>query len=134
MSELGALREFVTKSSFIDLAVAVVIGSAINAVVTSLVSNMITPLIGVPGHFNFQNVNYTVNGSTFMPGLFLNSVISFIVILLVVFFLIVRPVQKIRDRKAAPSPKEPTTKTCPECLSNIPIKARRCAYCTSKVE
>ena len=134
MGALQEFREFISKGSVVDLAVAVVIGSAINAVVQSLVTNMITPLIGIPGHVDFQSLSFTVNGSAFGYGLFINSVISFLVIALVVFFLIVKPVNKMRERSAARQPKkEPETKQCPECLSTIPIKATRCAYCTSKV-
>lgn len=134
MSVFGDLRAFVSRGNVVDLAVAVVIGGAINTVITAFVTGIITPLIGVPGHVDFSGLAYTVNGSTFLPGLFLNAVISFIVMALVVFFFIVRPMQKMKEineaRKAKPAP---NTKVCPECLSNIPIGARRCAYCTSIV-
>jgi large conductance mechanosensitive channel len=131
---VSEFRDFVSKGSVIDLAVAVVIGGAINAVVTAFVTDMITPLIGIPGHVDFAGLTFTVNGSTFLPGLFLNAVITFAVIALVVFFLIVKPAQKLKARAAAGQPKpEPNTKSCPECLSTIPLKATRCAYCTSKV-
>ena len=119
------------KGDVIDLAVAVVIGVAFNAVVTALVTDMITPLIGIPGHMNFTSITYTVNGSVFMVGSFVNAVINFITIALVVFFLIVRPISKMKERGKAPV--SPTTKQCPECLSTIPLHAKRCAFCTAKL-
>ena len=135
MGAISEFRDFVSKGNVIDLAVAVVIGGAINAAVAALVADMITPLIGIPGHVDFAGLTFAVNGSTFLPGLFLNAVITFVVIVLVVFFLIVKPAQRLKERSAARQPKpEPNTKTCPECLSTIPLKATRCAYCTSKVE
>ena len=135
MGAISEFRDFVSKGNVIDLAVAVVIGGAINAAVAALVADMITPLIGIPGHVDFAGLTFAVNGSTFLPGLFLNAVITFVVIVLVVFFLIVKPAQRLKERAAARQPKpEPNTKTCPECLSTIPLKATRCAYCTSKVE
>lgn len=132
MGALSEYKDFLSKRNVVDLAVAVVIGSAIGALVTAMVTNLITPLIGVPGHFNFSSINYTVNGSTFHPGLFINALINFIVITLVVFFFIVRPITKMQERASAG--KDSTTKVCPECLSTIPLKATRCAYCTAKLK
>jgi large conductance mechanosensitive channel len=134
MNAFEEFMAFMSKGDVVALAVAVVIGVAINAVITALVTDIITPLIGVPGHLDFASLQFTVNGSTFLPGLFLNAVINFIVIALVVFFLIVRPMQEMKERQSSKHPIDPTTKICPECLSTIPLKARRCAFCTSKVK
>ena len=123
-------RDFITKGNVIDLAVAVVMGVAFNSVVTAFVSDIITPLIGVAGHYDFSALNYTINGSAFQVGLFINQLISFIIMASVVFFLVVRPVHKPYDSKKKPA----GTKTCPECLSAIPEKATRCAFCTSKLK
>jgi large conductance mechanosensitive channel len=109
-------------------------GAAFSALVTALVGDIITPLIGVAGKFNFQSWNTYVNGSEFQQGAFLNSLIAFVTIAIVVFFLIALPYQRYQDRKAAKAAKAPpTTRDCPECLSTIPIAAKRCSFCTSAV-
>ena len=132
---MSDFKAFITKGNVIDLAVAVVMGVAFNNVITGFVTNMITPLIGVAGHENFTALTFTVNSSTFHYGSFINAVIDFLVIAVVIFFLLVRPASKLEERrKARQQPAAPTTKTCPECLSTIPIKATRCAYCTAKLE
>ncbi len=135
MSIVEDFKNFITKGNVIDLAVAVVIGVAFNAVVTAFVTDIITPLIGVAGHVDFSKITYTLNGSTFLIGTFLNAVISFVTIALVIFLLIVKPMAKMKemsDKKKTAA--DPTTKQCPECLSTIPIKATRCAFCTSELK
>lgn len=127
MGLVGEFRAFLTKGNVIDLAVAFVMGMAFNMVVTSMVSGLVTPLIGVAGHFDFSAWTYTINGSTFMPGTFVNAIINFIIIGLVIFFLVVKPAERFKKKEDA------TTKECPQCLSQIPLKAKRCAYCTSRV-
>lgn len=134
MSALQDFKSFITKGDVIQIAVGIVIGLAFTAVVTALVSDVITPLIGVAGHYNFAAIQVTVRGSTFLFGAFLNSLISFVLIALTVFFLIVRPVAAMDARaKAKRGIPSPTTRECPECLSQIPLKAKRCSYCTSMV-
>lgn len=135
---MASIREdfskFIARGNLVQLAIAFVMGAAFSALVTALVADIITPLIGVAGKFNFSSWVVTVNGSTFEQGLFLNTLISFITIALVVFFLIALPYQRHEDRKAkkaAAAP--PTTRDCPECLSQIPIAAKRCSFCTSLV-
>ena len=134
MSLLSEFKDFMLTGDVIALAVAFIIGAAFNSVVTALVTDLFTPIIGIPGHISFNSITYTVNGSVFLVGPFINSLISFIVIALAVFFLIVKPVNKLKARmapKAAPAP--PATKDCPECCSKIPINAKRCPFCTSKL-
>jgi large conductance mechanosensitive channel len=134
MSILNDFKNFITRGNVIELAVAFVMGSAFYAVVTALVTDLVTPLIGLPGHLNFDVYSITVNGSTFLFGAFVNSVIGFIAIAVAVFFFIVKPMEKAKTvRKKGPQP-APTTKDCPYCLSKIPIKATRCAYCTSQLQ
>ncbi len=132
---MGSIRDdfvkFIKQGNLVQLAVAFVMGAAFAALVTALVADIITPLIGVAGHFNFSAWIYTINGSTFMQGAFLNSLIAFITIAIVVFFLIALPYQRWQDRKAAKAPA--TTRPCPECLTSIPIAAKRCSACTSAV-
>lgn len=135
---MASIREefgkFIRQGNLVQLAVAFVMGAAFSALVTALVGDIFTPLIGVAGKFNFASWQTTVNGSTFMQGAFLNSVISFIIVALVVFFFIALPYQRYLDRQAAKKPVgPPTTRTCPECLSTIPIGAKRCSFCTSLV-
>jgi large conductance mechanosensitive channel len=125
-------RDFITRGNLIDLAVAVVIGTAFTAIVTAIVKDVITPLIGaIWGTHNFGSLNFTVNRSTFAVGDLVNAVISFLIIAAVVYYLIVKPMGMLmaRTRKQA----EITTRDCPECLSTIPIAASRCMYCTAQV-
>ncbi len=134
MSAIQEFKDFISKGNVIDLAVAFVIGMAFTAVVTAFVADLITPLIGVAGHFNFSAWKFAIRGSTFLLGSFLNSLISFLLIALVVFFLIVRPVQQMEARAKAKKPvPPPSTRECPECLTNIPKKAKRCSACTAVV-
>ncbi len=125
---------FITKGNLVQLAIAFVMGAAFTVLVTAMVSDIFTPLIGIAGNFNFASWSYTVHGSTIMQGAFLNSLISFLTIALVVFFVIALPYQRWVDRQAAKAPAAtPTTRPCPECLSQIPLAARRCSFCTSVV-
>ncbi|HTT46344.1 MAG TPA: large conductance mechanosensitive channel protein MscL [Thermoplasmata archaeon] len=135
---MASIREdfgnFIRRGNLVQLAIAFVMGAAFSALVTALVADIITPLIGVAGQFDFSSWHTGVNGSVFQQGLFLNTMISFITIALVVFFLIALPYQRHEDRKAAKAAQAPpTTRACPECLSNIPIAAKRCSFCTSVV-
>ena len=135
---MGSIREdfgkFIRKGDLVQLAVAFVMGAAFTALVNALVQDIFTPLIGVAGHFDFSSWKYTINNSTFLQGAFLNALINFIIIALVIFFAIALPYQRYMDRKAARAPKAPvTTRPCPECLSNIPLAAKRCSFCTSPV-
>lgn len=133
---MASIREdfsaFITRGNLVQLAVAFVMGAAFSALVTAMVGDIFTPLIGVAGKFNFSGWTYSVNGSEFQQGAFLNSLITFVTISVVVFFAIALPYQRYMDRKASKvATASPTTKKCTECLSDIPIKAKRCAFCTS---
>jgi large conductance mechanosensitive channel len=125
-------RDFITRGNLLDLAVAVVIGTAFTAMVTAIVADIITPLIAaIWKNPNFADWSFMVHGSTFKIGNLLNAVLSFLVIAALVYFLIVAPMAQLMSRitKAA----EITTRDCPECLSTIPIAASRCKYCTAQV-
>ena len=135
---MASIREdfgkFISRGNLVQLAIAFVMGAAFSALVTALVSDLFTPLIGVAGKFDFSSWVYTLNGSKFQQGAFLNALISFITVAIVVFFAIALPYQRYEDRKAARAPKPAaTTRPCPECLSDIPLKAKRCSFCTSSV-
>lgn len=132
---MKGFRQFLLRGNVIDLAVAVVMGAAFGAVVTALVGDLLTPLIAaIVGKPDFSGIKFTVNSSQFKIGDFINALISFILIAAAIYFFVVLPVNKVLERikKGHASP-DPTTKQCPECLSTIPIAAKRCAFCTSVV-
>jgi len=130
---MKGFREFVFRGNVLDLAVAVVMGAAFSAVVTALVKDLITPLIAaIFGSPDFSSIALTVNGSKLLIGDFLNAVIAFLLMAIAVYFFIVLPVNHLMERlRRGEVPPDPTTKKCPECLSEIAIAARRCAFCTS---
>jgi large conductance mechanosensitive channel len=134
MGLMGDFKQFLLRGNVVDLAVAVVIGVAFAAVVTSLVENLLTPLIAaIFGQTDFSELTFTINESVFYYGLFINALITFVTIAFVVFFFVVKPVNALVSRsRRQPSP-DPTTRKCPECLSEIPLDARRCAFCASPV-
>jgi large conductance mechanosensitive channel len=132
--QFGGFRKFILRGNVVDLAVGVVIGAAFGGVVQALVKDVITPLIGMFGGVpDFSAWTIVVRGSRFAIGDFINALISFILIALVVYFLVVLPVMRLMDRyKAEPQPSP--TKECPECVSKIPQAARRCPQCTAQIE
>ena len=132
---LRGFRDFILRGNVLDLAVAVVIGGAFGAVVAAMVKDLLTPLIGaLVGQPDFSAYTVTVNGSTFLIGDFVNAVISFLLIAAAVYVFVVVPMNALvaRRRRGEP-PADPTTKKCVECLSEVPIAARRCAFCTSPI-
>jgi large conductance mechanosensitive channel len=132
-SMLSGFKQFLLRGNVIDLAVAVVIGAAFGAVVSALVKDLLTPLIAaLLGKPDFSRISFTVNGSTFAIGDFLNVVLAFVLISAAVYFFVVVPVNLVVERQnRGKPPADPTTKVCPECLSTVAIGARRCAFCTS---
>ena len=128
-------KQFLLRGNVIDLAVAVVIGAAFGAVVKALVDDLLTPIIAaIVGKPDFSAIHFTVNGSMFKIGDFINAVLAFVMIAAAVYFFVVVPVNAVMARmRRGEAPPDPTTKQCPECLSTIPIQARRCAFCTSPV-
>jgi large conductance mechanosensitive channel len=130
---LKGFREFVLRGNVVDLAVAVVIGTAFGAVITALVKDLITPLIAaLVGTPDFSAYGVTIGGSRLLVGDFLNALISFVLIAAAVYFFVVAPINAfVARRKRGEVPPDPTTKKCPECLSEVPVAARRCAFCTS---
>ena len=131
---LKEFREFILRGNLVDLAVAVVIGTAFTALVNALVRDFITPLIAaVGGKPDFGDLTFTINGSLFRYGNFLNALLSFLILATVVFFFVVKPVNHLMERfRTEPDVVTPTRK-CPECLSAIPAEARRCAFCTTQL-
>jgi large conductance mechanosensitive channel len=131
---LKEFRNFVLRGNVVDLAVAVVIGAAFGAVVTALVADLVTPLIAaIGGQPNFARLTFEVNGSTFRYGDFLNKIVSFLILATVIFFLVVKPLNTLMSRLKPDTPIDQPTRACPECLSDIPKPAKRCAFCTAEV-
>ncbi len=129
---MKGFRAFLLRGNVVDLAVAVVIGTAFGVVVTAFVKDLVTPLIAaIGGKPDFGNLSFTVNKSHFLYGAFINALISFVVIAAVVFFLVVKPVTHLMERYKTEPEVEQTTKDCPYCLSAIPIAATKCAFCTA---
>ena len=131
---LKEFREFILRGSLVELAVAVVIGTAFGAVVTALVKDLVTPLIAaIGGQPDFSALTFTINGSNFLYGDFINAVLAFLIIAAVVFFLVIKPVNALMARRKVDTAPDEPTRSCPECLSDIPVAATRCAFCTSRV-
>jgi large conductance mechanosensitive channel len=132
---LKGFKQFLMRGNVIDLAVAVVIGAAFGAVITSFVTNILTPLIAaIVGKPDFSYLVADVNGSKVTYGLFLNALISFLLIAAAVYFFMVAPINAWNERRRrGEAPADPTTKKCPECVSEIAIAAKRCPFCTSQV-
>ncbi len=132
---LSGFKQFILRGNVVDLAVGVVIGAAFGSVVAALTKDLLTPLIAaVVKAPDFSALKWTLNGSTFQYGDFVNTVISFLLVAGAVYFFVVTPINALiaRTRKD-PAPADPTTRKCPECLSEIPIDARRCSHCSQPV-
>lgn len=131
---LTEFKKFLLRGNLVELAVAVVVGLAFGAVVASFVEDIITPLIAaIGGQPDFAGLTFTLNGSVFRYGEFINALISFAIIAAVVFFLVMVPVNALVERSRREPTPDPTTRKCPECFSEIPVNATRCAYCTTSV-
>jgi large conductance mechanosensitive channel len=131
---LKEFREFILRGNLVDLAVAVVIGTAFGALVAALVADLITPIIAAfVGKPDFGDLTFTINDSKFLYGDFLNALITFVSIAAAVFFFVVKPVNALMARLKSGRPVDEDVRECPECVSEIPAKARRCAFCTAQV-
>jgi large conductance mechanosensitive channel len=127
-------KKFLMRGNLVELAVAIVIGLAFAAVVTSFVENIITPLIAaIGGEQDFSALTFEINDSVFRYGALINAVLSFLIIAAVVFFLVIKPVNALIERSRREEPPDPTVRKCPECVSQIPAHATRCAFCTTQV-
>jgi large conductance mechanosensitive channel len=127
-------RAFILRGNVVDLAVAFVLGAAFTAVVTALVRDLLTPVIAaIFGKPNFGDLSFTIHGSEFFYGDFLNALLTFVLIAAAVFFFVVKPVNFLMARLRTGPDVESPTRGCPECLSQIPVGASRCAFCTSEV-
>jgi large conductance mechanosensitive channel len=129
---LDGFKKFILRGNVVDMAVGVVIGAAFGGVVTALTKDLLTPLIAaVVGKPDFSAFHFTINGSLFPVGDFINAGVSFLLVAAAIYFFVVTPVNALVARmNRGERPPDPTTKKCPECLSEIPIDARRCAHCS----
>jgi large conductance mechanosensitive channel len=126
---MGGFKDFIMRGNVVDLAVGVVIGAAFGGVVTAFTKDLLTPLIAaVAGKPDFSALEFTINGSKFLIGDFINAAISFLLIAAAVYYFVVLPVNTVMSRLKKPV--SPTTRPCPECLSDVPLAAKRCAHCT----
>jgi large conductance mechanosensitive channel len=127
-------KEFLLRGNLVDMAVGIVIGLAFAAVITALVADLVTPLIAaIGGNPDFSSLSFTINSSHFLYGDFINALITFVVIAAVIFFLVVKPVNALMARRQVEPAVDAEVRACPECLSEIPKAARRCAFCTAEV-
>jgi large conductance mechanosensitive channel len=132
---LDGFKKFILRGNVVDMAVGVVIGAAFGGVITALTKDLLTPLIAaIVGKPDFSAIHFTIRGTPFPVGDFINAIVSFLLIASVIYFFVVLPVNTLVARmNRGEKPPDPTTKKCPECLSEIPIEARRCAHCTQPV-
>jgi large conductance mechanosensitive channel len=127
---MKGFRAFLLRGNVVELATAVVIGVAFGVVITAFVKDLVTPLIAaIGGQPDFSSLYFTINNSKFLYGDFLNALIAFLIIAAVIYFLVIAPYTALMARSKKEPPADPTTKKCPECLSEIPVDARRCAFC-----
>jgi large conductance mechanosensitive channel len=131
----GGFKQFLLRGNVVDLAVGVVVGAAFGAVVTEFTKDLLTPLIAaLVGKPDFSSIQFEVNGSKFLVGNFMNALIAFLLVAAAVYYFVVLPVNALMVRaKKEPPPPDPTTQKCPQCLSDIPLGAKRCAFCTSQL-
>ena len=131
---LSEFKQFILRGNVIDLAVAVVIGAAFGAIITSLVENIITPLIGaLGGEPDFSGLSFEINNSEIRYGAFLNALISFLIIAAVIFFAVIKPMNAIMTRMRTEPTPDPLTGKCPYCLSEVQVGATRCPFCTQEI-
>jgi len=131
---LKDFKQFLLRGNVVDLAVGVVVGAAFGTIVSALVSDLLTPLIAAIAKVpDFSGLAFTLNGSKFMYGHFINALISFLLVAGAVFFFVVKPMNILIAKSRKEPPADPTTKKCRECLSEIPLEAKRCAYCAQPV-
>ncbi len=134
MKLLNDFKAFLLRGNVVDLAVAVVIGAAFGAVITALVQDFLTPLIAaIGGQQDFSALKFTIHNSTFLYGDFINKVLTFLLIAAAIFFVVIVPLNAYLARSRREPPPDPTIRKCPECLSDIPAAAHRCAFCTAEV-
>ncbi|HEY2326819.1 MAG TPA: large conductance mechanosensitive channel protein MscL [Gaiellaceae bacterium] len=128
-------KEFLLRGNLVDMAVGIVVGVAFAAVITAFVGDLITPLIAaIGGKHDFGSLTFTVHKSRFLYGSFINALLTFVLVAAVMFWLVIKPVNRLMSTRRTEAPVAQTTRECPQCLSEIPIAAHRCAFCTSQLD
>lgn len=131
---MKGFKLFLLRGNVVDLAVGVAVGAAFGAVVTALVKDLLTPLIAaIVGKPDFAALTFTLNGSTFLVGDFINALLAFLLVAAAIYFFVILPVNALVARSRREPSADPTTRKCPECLSEVPVGARRCSFCTSLI-
>jgi large conductance mechanosensitive channel len=131
---LDGFKKFLLRGNVVDLAVAVVIGAAFKDIVDTMVKGLITPLLGIFGGVpDFSALSFSINNSRFLVGEFINAIVAFIILAAIIYFVVVVPINKMMARYQPQEPEPQVTRECPECLSKIPVKATRCAFCSTEV-
>ena len=131
---LKDFKQFILRGNVVDLAVGVIIGAAFTSVVNALVKDLLTPFIAaIVKAPDFSGLTFTINGSKFLYGDFINTIVSFLIVASAVFFFVVTPINKLVAKTRKEAPIDPTTKKCPFCISEIPINAKKCGHCTSEL-
>lgn len=131
---LDGFKKFLLRGNVVDLAVAVVIGAAFKDIVDTMVKGLITPLIGIFGGVpDFSALGFSINNSRFLVGEFINAIVAFIILAAIIYFIVIVPINKMMARFQPQEPLPQVTRECPECLSKIPVKATRCAFCSAEV-
>jgi large conductance mechanosensitive channel len=129
---MEGFKQFLLRGNVVDMAVGIVVGAAFGTVVTAFVKDLLTPLIAAIVHApDFSGIRFELNGSKLLVGDFVNAVVSFLIIAAAIYFAVVLPINTLVARTSKQPPATPATKNCPECISEIPIQAKRCAFCTS---
>jgi large conductance mechanosensitive channel len=131
---LDGFKKFLLRGNVVDLAVAVVVGAAFKDIVDTMVKGLITPLLGIFGGVpDFSALSFSINNSRFLVGEFINAIVAFIILAAIIYFVVVVPINKMMARYQPQEPEPQVTRECPECLSKIPVKATRCAFCSTEV-
>ena len=132
---MEGFKQFLLRGNVVDMAVGIVVGAAFGTVVTSFVKDLLTPLIAAIVHApDFSRIAFVLNGSKFLIGDFINAIVSFLIVATAVYFAVVLPINTLVTRMRRQPPADPTTKKCPECISEIPIQAKKCAFCASSLQ
>jgi large conductance mechanosensitive channel len=132
---MEGFKQFLLRGNVVDMAVGIVVGAAFGTVVTSFVKDLLTPLIAAIVHApDFSRIAFVLNGSKFLIGDFINAIVSFLIVATAVYFAVVLPINTLVARMRRQPPADPTTKKCPECISEIPIQAKKCAFCASSLQ
>lgn len=134
-TSVQGFKEFILRGNVVDLAVGIVIGASFSGLVNAFVSSFLTPFISlIGGQQNLSELSFTIRGITFDAGVFVNALISFLIVALFLYYLVILPVNRLNRIAKFGKPPDPTEKKCDFCFTDIPIRAMRCPHCTSELK